>query len=104
MGTRRAIRRHKERLAKGKARALLIINTKSGPNNDSILRVKEIVARLDAHGVEVDVRVKLRKKQARKMAKRAAKKGCHLIIAAGGDGTVAPIAEGLIGTGAVFGI
>lgn len=104
MGKRRAIRRHKKRLATGKARALLIINPTSGPNNDSILHVKEIVARLDAHGIDVDVRVKLRKKQARKMAKRAAKKGRHLIIAAGGDGTVAPIAEGLIGTSAVLGI
>ena len=98
------MRRHARRLAKRKGRALLIINTKSGPNDDSILRVKEIVDRLAAHGIETDVRVKLRKKQARNLARRAAKKGRRLIIAAGGDGTVAPIAEGLIGTGAVLGI
>ena len=98
------MREHARRLDKGKARALLIINPTSGPNDDSILRVKEIVERLAAHGIKTKVRVKLRKKQARKMARRAAKKGCHLVIAAGGDGTVAPIAEGLIGTQTVLGI
>jgi len=92
--------------ARGKklSRALLIINTKSGPNNDSILRVKEIVQRLAAHGIKADVRVKLRKKYARKDARRAAKQGYPLVIAAGGDGTIAPVAEGLIGTDAVLGI
>ena len=57
---------------KVKARALLIINTKAGPNSDSILRVKELWQRLAAHGIRADVRVKLRKKLARKDAKRAA--------------------------------
>ena len=98
------MKRHARRLAKSKMRALLIINPDSGPDDDSILRVKEIVKRLAAHGIKTDVRVKLRKKQARKMARRAAEKGRRLIIAAGGDGTVAPIAEGLLGTGAVLGI
>ena len=98
------MRRHARRLAKGKAAALLIINPTSGPNDDSILRVEEIVERLAAHGIKTKVRVKLRKKQARKLAKKAAKKGCHLVIAAGGDGTVAPIAEGLVGTETVLGI
>ena len=98
------MRKHTRRLATGNARALLIINPTSGPNDDSILRVEEIVERLAAHGIKTKVRVKLRKKQARKMARRAAQKGCHLVIAAGGDGTVAPIAEGLLGTKAVLGI
>ena len=87
-----------------KTRALLIINTKAGPNNDSILRAKELWQRLAAHGIEADVRVKLRKKLARQDAKRAAKDGYPLVIAAGGDGTVAAVAEGLIGTKAVLGI
>ena len=98
------MQRHARRLAKGKAKALLIINPTSGPNNDSILRVEEIAERLAAHGVKAKVRVKLRKKQARKLAAKAAKKGFHLVIAAGGDGTVAPIAEGLVGTKTVLGI
>jgi len=89
---------------KPRMRALLIINTKSGPNNDSILRVKELVERLTAHGIRADVRVKLRKKYARKDAKKAAKKGYPLVIAAGGDGTIACVAEGLLGTDTVLGI
>ena len=104
MGTRAVVRRHARRLAKGKAKALLIINPTSGPNDDSILRVEEIVERLAAHGIKTKVRVKLRKKQARKLAKKAARTGRHLVIAAGGDGTVAPIAEGLVGTQTVLGI
>lgn len=86
------------------SRALLIINSKSGPNNDSILRVREVVERLRAHGIEATVRVKLRKKQARKDARKAAKKGYPLVIAAGGDGTVASVAEGLVGTDVVLGV
>jgi diacylglycerol kinase (ATP) len=89
---------------KPKVRALLIINPTSGPNDDSILRVKEIVARLAAHGIKTTVRVKLSKKLARKDAKRFAKKGYPLVIAAGGDGTIAPVAEGLLGTKAALGI
>ena len=84
--------------------ALLIINTKSGPKDDSILRVRQVVERLAAHGIETKVRVKLRKKVARKQARRAAKKGVPLVIAAGGDGTVASIAEGLIGQDTALGI
>ena len=92
------------RASKPRLRALLIINTKSGPNNDSILRVKELVERFAAHGIRADVRVKLRKKYAREDAKKAAKKGYPLVIAAGGDGTIACVAEGLLGTDTVLGI
>jgi diacylglycerol kinase (ATP) len=85
-------------------RALLIINTKSGPNDDSILRVREVVAELAKHGVDAEVRVKLRKKQARRLAKRAAKEGYALVVAAGGDGTIAAVARGLIGREVALGI
>jgi diacylglycerol kinase (ATP) len=85
-------------------RALLIINTKSGSNDDSILRVREIVAELARHGVDAEVRVKLRKKQARRLARRAAKEGYTLVVAAGGDGTVAAVARGLIGRPVALGI
>ncbi len=96
--------RHPLEAVPPKKRALLIINTKSGPNNDSILRLRELVERLAAHGIQAKVRVKLRKKIARKQAHKAAKKGCELVIVAGGDGTVAAVAEGLLGTRATLGI
>jgi diacylglycerol kinase (ATP) len=85
-------------------RALLIINSKSGPQNDSLLRVQEVVARLDRHGIGAEVRVKLRKKQARREARRAARDGWPLVVAAGGDGTVEAVASGLVGTETALGI
>jgi diacylglycerol kinase (ATP) len=85
-------------------RAMLIINSKSGPNHDSVLRVRELVDLLAGHGIDAEVRVKLHKSTARKDARAAAKSGCKLVIAAGGDGTVAAVARGLMGTGAALGI
>src|SRR5438094_95633 len=85
-------------------RALLIVNSKSGPRHDSLLRVRELVALLATHGVDAEVRVKLRKKQARKDARQAAQAGYPLVIAAGGDGTVEAVAAGLVGTKAALGI
>ena len=88
-----------------KRRALLIINSKSGPNHDSILHVRDLVDRLATFGIRADVRVKLRKSQARKEARAAAaRKRYGLIIAAGGDGTVEAVASGLVGTEATLGI
>jgi diacylglycerol kinase (ATP) len=83
---------------------LLIINTKSGPRHDSVLRVREIVDMLATFDIRVDVRVKLSKSQARRDARAAAKSDYQLVIAAGGDGTVESVAAGLIGTDCVMGI
>ncbi len=86
-------------------RALLIINSKSGPGRDSLLRVREIVDTLNDFGIRADVRLKLRKSQARKQAKAGARKGRYdLVIAAGGDGTVESVASGLMNTSTPLGI
>jgi diacylglycerol kinase (ATP) len=84
--------------------ALLIINSKSGPNHDSLLRVRELVDVLAARGIAADVRVKLHKSQARREARAAARAGYPLVLAAGGDGTVAAVARGLVGSQTVLGI
>jgi diacylglycerol kinase (ATP) len=84
--------------------ALLIINSKSGPAHDSLLRVRELVDLLAGHGIAADVRVKLHKSQARREARAAARAGYPLVLAAGGDGTVASVARGLVGTQTVLGI
>src|SRR3982074_2921373 len=84
--------------------ALLIINSKSGPNHDSILRVRELVDLLSTHGIGADVRVKLHKSQARREARMAAKAGYPLVVAGGGDGTVASVARGLVGSKTVLGV
>jgi diacylglycerol kinase (ATP) len=83
---------------------MLIVNSKSGPNRDSLLRVRELVDLLAGHGIDADVRIKLHKSVARKDARAAAKAGYRLVIAAGGDGTVEAVARGLIGTDAALGI
>lgn len=85
-------------------RALLIVNSKSGPKKDSLLRVGDMVTLLGAYNIRADVRVKLRKSQARREARGAAANGYPLVIAAGGDGTIEAVAAGLIGTQAALGI
>ena len=86
-------------------RALLIINSKSGPQHDSLLRVRDLVDLLLEFGIRADVQVKLHKSQARKQARAAAKKGRYdVVIAAGGDGTVESVASGLIGASTPLGI
>jgi len=84
--------------------ALLIINSKSGPAHDSLLRVRELVDLLAAHGIAADVRVKLHKSQARREARAAAKAGYPLVLAAGGDGTVSAVARGLVSSQTVLGV
>ncbi len=85
-------------------RALLIVNSKSGPNRDSLSRTRELVDLLGAYNIAVDVRIKLSKKQAARDARAAAKAGCKLVLAAGGDGTVEAIARGLLDSRAALGI
>jgi len=86
-------------------RALLVINSKSGPNRDSLLRVHELVGVLEEFQIRADVHVKLRKKQAREQTRAAARSGNYdLVIAAGGDGTVEAVARGLLETEVPLGI
>ena len=88
-----------------KRRALLIINSKSGPGRDSLLQLREIVDTLAGFGIRADVRVKLRKSEARKQARAAARERKYdLVIAGGGDGTVESVASGLINTSMPLGI
>jgi diacylglycerol kinase (ATP) len=86
-------------------KALLVINSKSGPNRDSLLRIHELVDMLAEFEIGADVDVKLRKKQARQETRDAATSGDYdLVIAAGGDGTVEAVARGLLDTQVPLGI
>jgi diacylglycerol kinase (ATP) len=86
-------------------RALLVINSKSGPHRDSLSRIHELVDLLEEFRIRADVQVKLRKKQARQDTRAAATSGNYdLVIAAGGDGTVEAVARGLLETPVPLGI
>jgi diacylglycerol kinase (ATP) len=86
-------------------KALLVINSKSGPNRDSLLLLHDLVEQLKEFQIRADVHVKLRKKQARDATRAAATSGTYdLVIAAGGDGTVEAVARGLLQTQVPLGI
>ena len=85
-------------------KALLIVNSKSGRKHDSILHIRELADLLENRGIDVDVHVKLGKTQAEREARAAADRGCQLVVAAGGDGTVEAVARGLVGSGTALGI
>jgi diacylglycerol kinase (ATP) len=88
-----------------KRRALLVVNSKSGPNRDSLLHARELADLLAAFRIRADVRVKLHKSQTRKEVREAARGGRYdLVIAAGGDGTVEAVARGLVGSKVPLGI
>jgi len=59
----------------------VIVNSKSGPKHDSLLRVQELVRNPARSTSTASVRVKLRKKQARGESRRsAARGGCQLVM------------------------
>jgi diacylglycerol kinase (ATP) len=55
-------------------------------------------------GIRVQVEPTQGPKHATELARKAVQEGCKLVIAAGGDGTVAEAAEGLAGTDTALGI
>jgi diacylglycerol kinase (ATP) len=85
-------------------RALLIINSKSGPKHDSLVHAGELVDLLAGHGIAAEIHVKVHSSQARAEARAAARAGYSLVVAAGGDGTIEAVASGLVGSRTVLGI
>jgi diacylglycerol kinase (ATP) len=59
---------------------------------------------LVANGVRLDLAETCGAGHAESLAREAAKNGSDLIVAAGGDGTIAEVANGLMGTGARLGV
>jgi len=70
-------------------------------------RVRHLWTVLDvlmAHGVRLEVVETLRAGHARSLAHEAARCGIGLVVAAGGDGTIAEVADGLSNSGSRLGI
>ena len=85
----------------------LIVNPKAGhklgmPTNVGTLAAVEDA--LKAAGVRAEVQLTESPRHATQLARAAVRDGCKLVIAAGGDGTVAEAGEGLVHTETVLGI
>ena len=87
--------------------ARLIVNPHAGQklglhtNPGSLVAAQEA---LRAEGIPYEVRETTSPRHATALARQAADEGCRLVIAAGGDGTVAEAGEGLVNTDTALGI
>jgi diacylglycerol kinase (ATP) len=85
----------------------LIVNPRAGhklgmPTNTATLRAVEEA--LTAVDLRFDVQQTRWPRHATELARQAVRDGCKLVIATGGDGTVAETVEGLVNTDSVLGI
>ncbi|CAH0138643.1 diacylglycerol/lipid kinase family protein [Microbacterium foliorum] len=76
----------------------------SKPGGDKLRAAVAEVFENDAAGIPVQWWETTPEDPGRSMAAEAASEGCDVVIAAGGDGTVRAVAEGLAGTGVALGI
>lgn len=84
--------------------AVLVFNPCGGQKHDNAVRLAHVVARLRAHGVDAEVKLKTTGKAARRHVREAVKAGVGLVVAAGGDGTLQDVASQLVGTDTALGI
>ena len=82
----------------------LLLNPASKSFLDGVHRPDEIVAALQAVGITPRMELTTPEIDARQLARRALDRGDHLIIAAGGDGTIEEVATALIHSSATLGI
>ncbi len=85
----------------------LIINPAAGKKaglTTNALGVDDVKALLERHGIEADVLETERADHGTELARQAVRDGYERVIAAGGDGTVTEVAEGLVGSDAILGI
>jgi YegS/Rv2252/BmrU family lipid kinase len=81
---------------------VIIFNPVAGRRRAQLLwRVLDVLV---ANGVRLDLAETHRAGHAEALARDAARRGEQMVVAAGGDGTIAEIANGLIGTGVRLGV
>lgn len=66
--------------------------------------IKEAVAFLESRGWTIDYRETVKPGEATELAHQAVQRGARVVIAAGGDGTVNEVANGLVHTDAAIGV
>src|SRR5690349_3826117 len=88
-------------------RTCLIINPTAGKKaglTTNALGLDEVKALLERHQIDADVKCTERAGHGTELAREAASEGYQRVIAAGGDGTVAEVAEGLVGSDVELGV
>lgn len=84
-------------------KARLIVNPTSGSVENPQL-FTELINALQTQGIQVDVHTTSPEEDGEGLSAAAAQAGAKLVIVAGGDGTVAAVARGLVHTPTVLGI
>jgi diacylglycerol kinase (ATP) len=85
-------------------RVRLIVNPISGDGEPNSMKLPEIVTALEAAGLRADLAFTQEGESPSAVAERAVAEGYHLVVVAGGDGTVSAVARGLIHTSVPLGI
>ena len=80
----------------------IIVNPVAGRRSGTLLR--PVIAGLSARGVSIDIAETRSAGDARDLARAAAQEGYRTVVAAGGDGTIAEVVDGLRGSEARLGI
>ena len=84
-------------------KARLIHNPTAGPR-DVQRGLKRVRSYLRRQGWSVELRMTEKPGDATALARAAAQANCDVVIAAGGDGTVSEVVNGLVGTQAALGV
>ena len=83
--------------------ATIIYNPLAGPANLAPI-MDQIASRWNDKGWDVTVKPTVAAGHATTLAAKAAARGCHLVLAAGGDGTLGEVVNGLAGSETIMGI
>lgn len=82
---------------------VLIVNPVAGGGRGSRV-LSAVLPAFSAHGIHPVVHVTANGNEPRHVARAAAEDGADLVVAVGGDGHAAAVAEGLVGSNAVFAV
>ena len=89
-------------LPKGQTWMVIVFNPVAGRRRAHLLwRVLDVLV---ANGVRLELAETCRAGHAEALTQEAVRRGEPMVVAAGGDGTIAEVANGLIGTGARLGV
>jgi diacylglycerol kinase (ATP) len=85
----------------------LILNPRAGQKfglATNVAGADAVRAALDNNGIRCELHETEGPRHASDLARQAVRDGCQIVIAAGGDGTVAEVGEGLVGSDSILGV